>query len=290
MNSESVENRNCTGAVCAFSCNSRCCHCLFSHSNDTDPSPFGTQASGYIRGKQRSKQQPEWHEAEEDFVKTEYAAIDSKSDIDEYETTPSETSLASVIMPPHKPISLRFFHTVELIGTIASLRLAGTQVLPFFYVPISKIPAVELVLRFYIALFCLGICVVELHLPIQYIQSNPILQNYLSRGLLYSFLALAAMNEAFSVQVQDMVQHTKSLQHIPWIAIFTEMSSWPVFIIGHIYMMLGIFCLKPYRDRLTADYQELMEDYRRELREQQYEGMEEPLVQKARRWLEKLMP
>lgn len=185
----------------------------------------------------------------------------------------SSTSSKNVnvsIYPPHKPLALRAFHSIELIAIVASLRLAGTQIIPLLLTPIREIPILNLALRLYISFFCIGICLIEFQVPI--IQTSFVSQSYLTRGLLYAFLALVAMNDAaFSGQL-ELVRNVLS---VPWASIFTELTAWPIFIVGHVYILLGVCCAKPFRDGLNKTYQEQLTEYHRAIGDCNDDSMDE---------------
>jgi len=179
---------------------------------------------------------------------------------DECSSTSSHSFIHVSLHPPHKPLALRAFHSIELIAIVASLRLAGTQIIPLFLTCIKEIPIINLALRLYISIFCFTMCLIELEIPLPLmIQESLVSQSYLTRGLSYTFLALVAMNDAeFSGQL-SVIRDVKS---VPWAAIFTELTAWPIYIVGHVYILLGVCCCaKQYRDGLTRTFQEQLKEY-----------------------------
>jgi hypothetical protein len=187
--------------------------------------------------------------------------VDSRND--ERSSTSSHSFIHVPTHPPRKPLALRAFHSIELIAIVASLRLAGTQIIPLFLTCIKEIPIINLALRLYISFFCITMCLIELEVPLLplMIQESLVSQSYLTRGLLYTFLALVAMNDAeFSGQL-SIVRDVKS---VPWTAIFTELTAWPIYVVGHVYILLGVCCCanKQYRDGLTRTFQQQLKEYR----------------------------
>ena len=213
--------------------------------------------------------------------------VDKDDMHDECSSTPSHDFDVS-IHAPHKPLALRAFHSLEFIAIVASLRVAGTQLIPLFLTPIREIPIINLALRLYISLFCIGICLIEFEVPIPWIQESLVSQSYLTRGLLYTFLALVAMKDAaFSGQLELV----RDVQSVPWAAIFTELTAWPIFIVGHVYILLGVCCAKPYRDRLTTTFQEQMKEYHEAIGECNDDIDEEELYERVdSSYGEKAMP
>lgn len=194
------------------------------------------------------------------------ADVDVRKNDNECSSSHDSIHVGTLLDPPHKPMALQFFHSIEFVAIVASLRLAGTQLVPLVVMPIHDLTLINIILRIYITLFCIGVCLIELERP-RIILPSPLLQHYLTRGLLYTFLALVAMNDANVSGIQDMQKHEKQLEYVPWTAVFTEMVAWPLFLVGHAYMLMGLCCMNSYRERLSRTYQEEVEEYQETMRE-----------------------
>lgn len=105
---------------------------------------------------------------------------------------------------------------------------------------------------------------IEWDIPI--VRNANFLQNYLSRGFLYSFIASSCLEEAFSELVKDMAAHSREQFHIAWFSLFMQVSSWMMLCLGAVYMLLGLCCLKGVRDKMVKKDRERWETY--------YEAME----------------
>jgi hypothetical protein len=129
-----------------------------------------------------------------------------------------------------------------------------------------QITFLSLALKVYISLFCITFVLVESNLPIPFIRTSELLQAFISRGFIYSFLGLICVEEAYSERVRDIVSHGKEEFYVGWLAIFMQISSWFMLGVGTLYMLLGVFCLRGFRDRLQREEEEEWKKYREDLK------------------------
>jgi hypothetical protein len=169
-------------------------------------------------------------------------------------------------VPPQNPC-LWLFHMLEGIAIATDICLFATQILPLFLVHNIDIGVLSLALKVYIAFFCILFVSTEVNIPIPFIQSSQLLQSYLSRGILYSFVGLICVEESYSERVKDILAHNKDSFHVGWPAIFMQLSSWFMLAVGLTYMLLGICCLKGMRDRMKANEIEAWREYHKNLKE-----------------------
>lgn len=119
----------------------------------------------------------------------------------------------------------------------------------------------------YVALFCMIFILVECDAPVPFIRNSPLLQTYLSRGFVYSFLGLICLQEAYSERVKEMVSAHADEFHVAWASLFMQLSSWLIFGCGVGYMLMGVCCLKNLRDKLREKDKKNWKRYRREMKE-----------------------
>ena len=182
---------------------------------------------------------------------------------------------------PRGSWQLRFFWFLETAVIVACLRLLSSQVVGLFWAPLSSFDVIDLAFRFYISFFSIAIILVELELPAgclrphrgAYTNNNnnntktilfPL--NFGSRGILYSFVGLAAYTEGDSAEILDLHYHhhlsnEERFAYVPWMALLIEFSALPLMILGFVYMLLGVCCLQPVRDRLEQQYQDHVKEY-----------------------------
>jgi hypothetical protein len=64
-----------------------------------------------------------------------------------------------------------------------------------------------------------------------------------------------------------MLAHANEKFHVAWFALFLQVSAWSLCLLGVLYFVLGLFCLKRLRDRLVNQDRERWKDYREALKE-----------------------
>ena len=84
---------------------------------------------------------------------------------------------------PRRNVVLAAFNFIEGFGIVASISLLLTQLMPLFFAPVNEHGITDLVLKFYISIFCVLFIMVENDTPIPFIKKSTILQNYLEATL-----------------------------------------------------------------------------------------------------------
>lgn len=172
-------------------------------------------------------------------------------------------------IPSQNPF-LWLFHCVNGSAVVASLCLLTTQIIPFIVSPSNQVStifsALNLFLKFYITLICIVFLLVETDVPFPVIRNSIILQSFLPRGFLYSFLGLVATVESYSDRVQSFLAKEKN-DDVTWAAIFMQVSAWLMLGVGLVYMFMGILCLGQVFQRLKDDEREEWKQYREAMRE-----------------------
>jgi hypothetical protein len=232
--------------------------------------------------------------------------VDEDDDDDDMNDEEKQALLLKEQLKPHMPKQnpcLWFFHLLAGFSVVVLLCLVATQIIPVVAVQRAAAAAAaaahgkstqwwqtigifSLALKVYISLFSLIFCLVEMQLRIPFIRSANVLQNFVSRGFIYSFVGLVATSEAYQEHVQQSVlggsgggnkQSSSSssifgvasdslAREVPWEAIFMQVSAWVMLGIGFFYTLLGICCLQPLFERLREqerlDWQKYRTDYR----------------------------
>jgi hypothetical protein len=170
-----------------------------------------------------------------------------------------------IVVSPTKSYILHFFHWLEGLAIVSCLGVLTTQLLPLVLLisPDQELGFLQILLRVYISVFAIAFILVELRVPWDFLKKSHLLQVYFSRGLLYTFLGVIGLEEAFSGRVDDMVHHSTSEFHVAWAPLFMQISSWFVFGIGLVHMLFGICCLQRLRDNLDQKYKKQMEEFQR---------------------------
>ena len=149
----------------------------------------------------------------------------------------------------------------------------------------------QIALRCYLAFFCLVFVLAELECPIPLIRSSQSLHNFLSKGFNYTFVAVVGMEQAEADLVAGTLRrggggsssspsHPVDPGQLEWgwlVALLVEVPAWTMLGVGLTYMLLGLFCQRPVRDRCREEYAGRMEGYfqsRQALRDADLDGEE----------------
>ena len=192
---------------------------------------------------------------------------DDENDGSAFSDDDNDTDLTLETKPhmPQRNWCLDFFRLVSAVTTVSSLALLATQLIPLFLAPNSQ-GYFDVALKVYCTLFCFLFIFVECDVPIPVIRESDLLQTYVSRGFLYSFLGLICLQEAYSERVKEMVKVAEDEFHVAWASLFMQISSWLIFSCGLLYMLMGLCCLKKLRDRIRKKDRIRWQKYRKELK------------------------
>lgn len=195
-------------------------------------------------------------------IHTEFSHNSKKSDA-------SEDEIRDRTRKPKRNVILAAFNFLEGFGIVASSCLLFTQLIPLF-VASSSHNITDIVLKFYISIFCILFILIEYDAPIPFLKNSKILQVYFSRGFIYSFLGVSALQESYSERVKDMANHEHDTFYFSWLGLFMQVSSWMMFALGAIYMLFSLCCLKRLRDKLTDDHRRKERHFEEAKRMQQW--------------------
>jgi len=147
------------------------------------------------------------------------------------------------------------FVFISMLALIACICMVIAQILPFFFV---KINILQGCLRVYMILFTLVFVLSEIE--VRYVAENVTsLQNWVLRGVMYSFIGLIGAEESRSVvEYRSVNGKLRAGLNTKVISIFIEISSWAMVGAGLLYFLMGIFRLKRIKDkrRNKADNQQ----------------------------------
>lgn len=181
----------------------------------------------------------------------------------------SVTDTHALETKPHMPspnYCLYFFRVVACVAVVGSLGLIATQIIPLVIAPHTQ-GVLDFCLKVYVSLFCILFLLVEFDAPIPFLRNSQLLQMYLSRGFLYSFLGLICVSEAYSERVKEIVQSHADEFHVAWASLFMQISSWLMLGCGLFYMLMGLCCLKRLRDKLSKKDRQAWARYRKDFKE-----------------------
>ena len=169
---------------------------------------------------------------------------------------------------PKRSCCHKIFILLNVVAVTACLCMGLSQVLPLilFWRP----ALVEVVLRSYLAFFCILFIIGEIEAPVPFIRSSESLHNFITKGVLFIFLAVVGLEQSLVSSTQIRKDVDKMLK--PYgedvaegagqvAIVFIEVSSWFMLGVGILYVVLGLLCMKGLRDRCRVNYAQRMEDY-----------------------------
>ena len=106
-------------------------------------------------------------------------------------------------------------------------------------------------LRCYMAVFCILVITAEQEIIL--VNNLPILQNWILRGLIYSFLGIVGLDESEAINYKTDGTPSLSFEHA---SVFILLSSSAMIAVGILYFLMGILFLQLFRDNLVKKYNE----------------------------------
>ena len=187
-----------------------------------------------------------------------------KTNIDEYKTKLESRQKIHSEGLPRRNCCHGMFIFLNVVAILTCLAMIVSKVLPLFLTnDIHEQSYVQLAIRCYITFFCLIFILAELEAPI--VRTNGTLQNFISKGFNYTFVAAVAIGQIEATLAVKSIKHaSEGPLGIDWgefNVIFIELPPWIMGGVGLLYMALGLLCMRAVRDRCREDYQRRMEEY-----------------------------
>mmetsp|Transcript_11382 Transcript_11382/g.17381 ORF Transcript_11382/g.17381 Transcript_11382/m.17381 type:complete len:235 (+) Transcript_11382:82-786(+) len=148
-----------------------------------------------------------------------------------------------------RTFSHKLFRLLKFITAIVAVLLLIAQVISLVYLPFD---GVELLLKIFLSSFCAMIILNEVEWW-GILRASPLLWNWIPRGYLYAFIGLV------SVEENNLKPSSGDLNTLPidyTAALFIETASWMMFVIGVLYISLGLCCCQVYQKKVRENYKE----------------------------------
>lgn len=159
--------------------------------------------------------------------------------------------------PTNKRVNRTCCHSFFiLISSYSSISLACLLISQFAPLKFVKIRGLELALRCYIGLFSIILLMAEMNAPFDFLTENQLLGNWISRGVIYSFMGL--VNKEESVTIGNMNHNRKKITAADIFEIFQAVSSWMMVASGLLYAIMGLLCLRSMKDRCEKEYKKAL--------------------------------
>jgi len=146
------------------------------------------------------------------------------------------------------------FTLVSTIAVLIHVSLLCGQILPC--IAVRNVDKLQIALRVYISLFLVTFIGVETELLLQHTVLG---NNFMIRGILYSFVGLIGVEQSASIRVDMM--HTDHLASM-WAqiaSIILHLAAWFEIASGSCYFVMGMFCMREIRDQMRQKEQDRKE-------------------------------
>uniref|UniRef100_A0A7S1ZNF7 Uncharacterized protein n=1 Tax=Trieres chinensis TaxID=1514140 RepID=A0A7S1ZNF7_TRICV len=144
-----------------------------------------------------------------------------------------------------------FFVTVSAVTMLSLASMAISQLLLF----LTQNDFLPQLLRIYIFIFSSLFVFMELEWPVWLVRNIAGTSNWILRGMIYSFMGLVGMEQSTAVLAKEPF-------HQLFVSLFIRISSWALVVMGGIYFVMGVLCMKGLRDKVRDEYREKCEEER----------------------------
>mmetsp|Transcript_1756 Transcript_1756/g.3850 ORF Transcript_1756/g.3850 Transcript_1756/m.3850 type:complete len:243 (+) Transcript_1756:152-880(+) len=159
---------------------------------------------------------------------------------------------------PHK-----FFRLFKLLNIAFAFFLLVAQAVSVVYLPFDF---VELLLKLFVASFCVMFIMNELETS-KILRDSPLLWNWVPRGYFYAFVGVVSVEEN-NLKPRNASEYSfAALTSSYSSAMFIEVASWMMFVLGVLYIIFGLLFGQRYHNKLREDYNNRVTERRRMLGE-----------------------
>lgn len=147
---------------------------------------------------------------------------------------------------PRRSCIQHFFRLMRAVAIIGSLAMAAGQTIEILF---GDIEVIEYILRLYMLIFCLVIILNEL--TCTRIISSGLLSNWISRGVIYSFVGVVGIDENHRDEYANNVDQTTLT--------FLKIVAWGMIGCGILYFILGLLCCQIVSKKIDEDYNDRLQ-------------------------------
>lgn len=147
------------------------------------------------------------------------------------------------------------FYLISYYSIISLLCLLFSQLMPLF---LLKIEGLHFLLRCYVCLFSIVLLIVEAEMSLSFITESGIVSNWISRGIILSFLGL--INKEASKQVIIINNGQEQWHFWNFFLVFQTVASWMMVVSGGLYALMGLMCLDGVKESQERQYQKNVEE------------------------------
>jgi hypothetical protein len=136
-----------------------------------------------------------------------------------------------------------------------------SQILNIAILESTKGVIIQYILRFYVLVFCTMFLLAELQFE-QFLRLVPPMNNWIYRGFLYSFVGIIGIEQSYAALAEEYPQMPKLQEEMA--ALLLRITSYAMFVVGLLYIVMGLLCLKGVWEKLKDSYNEQIKRSARE--------------------------
>jgi len=154
------------------------------------------------------------------------------------------------------------FVAIQVIAIFANLSMLATQIVPII---ICDIDILQKGIRCYLAFFSLLFLLTEFE--VGFTTKSNALTNWITRGFLYTFIGIVTMEQHVAMVDAGALDHPKSKiasdfnWNVEWASLFIHVTGVWMVGLGILYFLMGVFCLKRWRESCRDDYKLRVSNY-----------------------------
>lgn len=160
---------------------------------------------------------------------------------------------------PKRTCTHRVFRFVKFLAVAAAFAMMIGQ---FVGIAFHLVNPIQYVLRLYMIGFCVVMILNEMEW-ISFIYQSPLLSNWVSRGVMYSFVGTIGISQ----YTMETVEGTYSQGFSHAALIYIQVVAWGMVGIGVIYFLMGVFCCQLVYYRVRKDFDQRADWGKRKQRE-----------------------
>jgi hypothetical protein len=149
---------------------------------------------------------------------------------------------------PKRTCSHKCFRMVKVVALVSALAMGIGQIVGIAF-PGEGLDPIQYILHIYMLAFCVVMVLTELEWA-QFLVGSGLLQNWISRGVTYSFVGVIGISENRVMSLDEDGGIPKAA------AVYIEVVAYLMVAVGVIYFGLGAFCCQIVYSRARKDWEE----------------------------------
>jgi hypothetical protein len=156
-------------------------------------------------------------------------------------------------LPPPRSCLYTVFVIFSALAVLVTGMMVLSQILNVAILKSTKGAIIQQILRVYVLVFCTMFILAELQFE-QFLRLVPPMKNWIYRGFLYSFVGIIGIEESYAALAEKYPNKPNIQEEMA--SLFLRITSYAMFIIGFLYIAMGLLCLKGVWEKLKDSYNE----------------------------------